>query len=386
MNIQTRIFFIFFVTKIILDFFSPFRELNMVIQLCLILPILTKASFIQFIINHKLNFVLVYFLFYIVVSHNIQSIKIFISVIFFCAFAFIGGSTNLNILIKKSKLIWKVGIISFLISLTLSVILGKYSKREFYNFEHVNLLGSYLVFLSIFYLIYYKYNDNRHLRVKSAFFPIAATFLSLSTGSFIAQLTAYIPAKYYKLKNITHLSFLLILVVVASYFITSSFSPDLHQKIFGTIDYFQKETSIKEFYQDSIHLNLDLFHAENSGSFTWRIFAYTFYLHNIFNQNLFNFLFGSGVESFLLFAPFAPHNDFIAIFLDFGLIGLLCFIIFLSRIFRMAIRNNFKILVVFIIFLILRLLFENVIYSSYLFSFISAIGGLLYGSLKLKKS
>jgi hypothetical protein len=205
--------------------------------------------------------------------------------------------------------------------------------------------------------------------------------LTLSTGAFVTQLTAFIPSKYYRLKNIRYLSVLLIITGISSYYITNSFSPDLHQKIFGSLNYFGKEISLREFYQESIHQNLELNDSENSGSFTWRIFSYTFYFHNIFHQNILNFLFGSGAESFFQFATFAPHNDFIAIFLDFGLVGLLCFLFFLFKMFKTAINRNFDILTSFIVFVLLRLTFENVIYSSYVFSLISAIGGLLYGTL-----
>jgi hypothetical protein len=251
------------------------------------------------------------------------------------------------------------------------------------------LLGTYFVFISIFCLIHYKYQKKAKITFES-FVGLPAnamlcSFLTLSTGAFVSQLTAYIPSKFYKLKKIVFLSILLIMFGLGCYFITKYVSPDLHHKIFGSINYF-KETSIGNFYQDSIHQNLELNDSENSGSFTWRIYSYTFYIHNIFSQKIINFLFGSGVESFLLFASFAPHNDFIAIFLDFGLFGLLCFVFFLSKLFKIAVKINFNILATFIVFLVLRLLFENVIYSSYVFSLITSIGGLLYGSVLPEKN
>ncbi|TDX12232.1 hypothetical protein EDB96_1285 [Flavobacterium sp. S87F.05.LMB.W.Kidney.N] len=372
----------FFATKIILDFFSPFRELNSVLQLCIIIPVVMDRNFLSFIIKRKLNFVLFYFLVYIFISGNAQSFKIFVAIILFCVFLFIGYKSNLHTISKKAKLIWRVGFICFLMSFTISVLTGRYSRREFYNFEHVNLLGTYLVFISIFYLIHYKEKNKKGGNIESSPFSlIIGSYLTLSTGAFVTQLTAFIPSKYYRLKNIRYLSILLIITGISSYYITNSFSPDLHQKIFGSLNYFGREISLREFYQESIHQNLELNDSENSGSFTWRIFSYTFYLYNIFHQNILNFLFGSGAESFFQFATFAPHNDFIAIFLDFGLVGLLCFLFFLFKMFKTAINSDFDILTSFVVFLLLRLAFENVIYSSYVFSLISAIGGLLYGTL-----
>lgn len=386
---KSKVLLSFFIIKIILDFFSPLRELNMVLQLCVLLPILTDKYFFRFLVIRKLNFVLAYFLIYVAISQNIQSVKIFTSVVFFCVFVFIGFKLNYTILIKKSKLIWRVAIFSFFTSLFISIFAGTYTKREFVNFEHVNLLGTYFVFLSLFFLIYYKYNNHLKLNTNqlesSPLILAVGSFLTLSTGAFVTQLIAFIPPKYYKWKNLISLSILLIFSITLCYFITKSVAPDLHQKIFGSLYYFGKEISINEFYQDTIHQNLELNNSANSGSFTWRIYSYTFYLHNIFNQNLLNFLFGSGVESFFLLASFAPHNDFIAVFLDFGLFGFLYFVLFLGRIFKIAIRYNNNILLIFLIFLILRLLFENVIYSSYVLSLITSIGGLLYGMLIQKK-
>ncbi|MDQ6531541.1 hypothetical protein [Flavobacterium sp. LHD-85] len=377
----------FFIIKIILDFFSPFRELNSVIQLCITLPILMDREFLNFIVKRKLNFVLLYFLLYVFISKNIQSVKIFIAVLFYCIFLFIGYKSTLNVIIKRSKIIWKVGLVCFFASLLISILTGRYSRREFYNFEHVNLLGTYFVFISIFYFIHYK-NKKKKVRSleSSSLSLVIASYLTLSTGAFVSQLTAFIPSRYYKLRNILYLSLLIIIAGIGSYYITDSVSPDLHQKIFGSINYFGKEISLKEFYQDSIHQNLELNDSENSGSFTWRIFSYTFYLYNIFHQDIINFLFGSGVESFFQYATFAPHNDFIAIFLDFGLVGLLCFLFFLFKLFKAAIRSNSKVLITFIVFLVLRLSFENVIYSSYVFSLITATGGLISGTLLRKNN
>ncbi|SFD00582.1 hypothetical protein [Flavobacterium phragmitis] len=372
----------FFIVKIILDFFSPFRELNIVLQLCFILPILLDRHFLNFIVKRKLNFVLLYFFFYVVISKNIQSVKIFIAVLLYCIFLFIGYKSIFNTIIKRSKLIWRVGLICFSVSLLISLFKGSYARREFYNFEHVNLLGTYFVFISLFYLIYYQDRKKNAYSIKFSSLNLAVgSYLTLSTGAFVTQITAFIPLKYYKLKNVLLLLIILIIAFVSFYYITNSVSPDLHQKIFGSINYFRKEISLKEFYQESIHQSLVLNESENSGSFTWRIFSYTFYLYKIFNQDFVNIVFGSGVESFLQYADFAPHNDFIAILLDFGLLGLFCFLSFLYKFFKMGIQSSSRVAIAFIVFVVLRLLFENVIYSSYVFSLITSLGGLLYGSL-----
>lgn len=380
----------FFIVKIILDFFSPLRELNLIVQLVILLPIVFHKSYLPFVLKRKFGFIIFYFLLYFLMSQNQESLKILLASIIFSICTFIGLRLKPKEISNLSRRVWKLSICSFFLSLLLSIALNKYSQREFYNFEHVNLLGTYVVFLSIFYFITLESNYGIYIHHKKKLYlqPINSVVIaasSLSTGAFVTQLISFIPLKYLKLKKLFYLFFSLFLIGIILFFLTFKFIPDLHVKLFGTFNYFMNEISFSEFYNESINQNLNLHDSKNAGSFTWRIYSYIFYLNQFFSQNFINILFGSGIASFKIFAEFAPHNDFIAIMLDFGIFGLILFILFLNRLFKSAIKYNVKPLNIFVLFLIFRFMFENVIYSSYVFSLLASIGGLLFGKLlKLK--
>lgn len=360
------------------------------LQILIVLPIILSKSFLDYLIAKKLTWLIFYFFIYVIISQNLTSVKIFISIIFFTVFAFIGSSIDYIELRPKARFIWFFGVICFAISLVVSIRNGIYFEREFFNFEHVNLLGSYMLFLSMFAFIGLENISITKLKLNSILgskmTPVFTSFLTLSTGTFLTQLTSFIPTKYYRLKNIVYLAVILIFGTFLIYLLTRSLSPDLHIKIFGTLNYFIEETTFSEFYKNSINRNLDLYNSVNSGSFTWRIYSYIFYIHQIFNRDVASFFFGSGLESYRLYANFAPHNDFIAIILDFGILGVTLFLTFLSKIFKYSIRKNLPFLTIFIVFGIMRFAFENLIYSSYLFSFICSIGGIIIGSTQFKKA
>ncbi|MCF6297288.1 MAG: hypothetical protein L3J08_04770 [Flavobacteriaceae bacterium] len=113
------------------------------------------------------------------------------------------------------------------------------------------------------------------------------------------------------------------------------------------------------------------YRAGGYGSLIWRIIYWTKIVFVFFEESLSTILFGKGIDSLTKgnmpyqFMTKDPHNDFIKVFFEFGLIGLLMFFNFLKNIFLMLKKN-----VNLIIILLVPLVFDNIIVN---FSFVLTI-------------
>lgn len=366
---------VFLMSKIFLDVFSPLREINILIELFFLILIIvqSRGSFVSSGSNFLL-FLTIIFIHGILFSLNLDGFRFYI-----CFLFLIGGflvPSNFSF-IELSKLLFavsKFGLSCLIINLVYSNLIGIYSNRMVWNFEHVNLFGTYIVFLAFLFILSIELNERFISNSKILFFKITYVLIGLfstSTGAFLILLMIFIPYRYFYLKNLLYFTLYSIIGLSMIFFVSKFYFPDFFHKVFGVYDVFQVYT-FEEFYDYSIRQDSkSLTEAmELGGSLTWRINTYLFFLFNAFNAPVLNILIGSGVSSYLDFAYFMPHNDFIAILLDFGIIGLTLLFLLIWSLYKKSIVLGFKSGVLFLVFFVLRLGFENCIYSTYVFSLI----------------
>uniref|UniRef100_UPI0037DD8408 hypothetical protein n=1 Tax=Zhouia sp. PK063 TaxID=3373602 RepID=UPI0037DD8408 len=379
-----------------MDIFSPIRELNLLMEVFIAIIIIFSTKRFSILRKYKSISIMLFTIIYLVISQfDMESIKYFVVVFFFLAVIAAVYSIKLNDLAITLKRVSIFSLVCIYLNLILSIGLGLYSQRMVYNFEHVNLFGTYIVFISILFMnsvmLYEKMGmpmSKKRLLIYKLLFVVAA-FLTTSTGAFLVQSLIFIPPKYFSLKRIIRLLLICMFGVVFLYYSTDLYLPKLHTKLFGVYDVFQAY-SFSEFYTYSINQDskaltqaMDL-----GGSFVWRLNTYLFYYHQYFNSGILKILFGGGVATYSDYAYFMPHNDFIALTLDFGILGLSLIIIFLIKNFKRATEKYYYPLLYLVIFICLRLGFENCMYSSYVFSTIITSMGItlacyqIYGSSK----
>lgn len=390
----------FLLVKLFLDFFSPFRNLNLAVEFILAVFPLLDREYRRVILSNGFIYAFCFFFMVLIISgFNEMSIKYFVNIFFLFSCIALSYMESREQMMIICKYLIKYGLLFCFSVILLSVLLGLYSSREVYNFEHVNLFGAYISFLSLSTVLLQFLNDSEvkgmtHALSDSYIFIcklsfLAVAFFSTSTGAFLSVMILLIPIRFFNFRNLGKLSIFGLILLAILYFASLYFVPDLHNKIFGVFKVFTEVLSFDEFVDLSIRGdNIGLTSAmQAGGSFTWRIFNYIFYLNNFFSASVGNILFGSGAGCYLLFNDYyLPHNDFIFILLDFGVLGLVLFGGLMVKLTSVAVANNFFPIKYFLIIFILRLGFENILVSSYLSSLLMCITGLLIGIYKKEYS
>ncbi|NME67671.1 hypothetical protein [Flammeovirga aprica] len=250
----------------------------------------------------------------------------------------------------------------FIIIYTYSLLVGKIALREIGFFEHVNLLGNVIVFLLIL-IIYF----DLPLKYKIALTLIG--FLSTSTGSFLITLTSFLPIRQINVRTF----FFYFLVSVFSFFcfylLLLTFNPILHNKVFGIFNVFQ-ELSFNEFLSEVRRgSSVQEINKSVTSSLVWRVYAWCkYYIYFLDKSSLCSMIFGHGVMNFkLVWDGIMPHNDFILILFDFGLIIFGLFIYTVFKIVWISCKKKNLVILFILLLFILRLFTENVIYSYYTF-------------------
>lgn len=358
---------IFLIVKIGLDFFTPFRESAFIISNVLLYGIIIIIFYINKKITikkrHIYEFLLVLTFFTIQVLLNADIIMLIKLMSFYLSFRilskifFMLTPEKLEDLSKKIILIVSITFFSVFI---MSVLNGKVLSREIGYFEHVNLLGNIIVFL-VLGVVYF----NLSMAYKILVFLMG--MLSLSTGSMLLSALVFIPVRKITIRNLTVYSLLIALSVFLLYFCLYYFSPILHSKIFGIFTVFDSYSFSDFFALVETNTPLNQMDVEVKSSLVWRVYAWMKYYIAIVETSFNNIFFGHGTMSFLeVWGGVMPHNDFILILYDLGIVFYLMLIPTLYKFYCIA-KNNKVILFIGVLFL-LRLFVENVIYSQYTFT------------------
>ncbi|MGH8492648.1 MAG: hypothetical protein ACRERR_06015 [Moraxellaceae bacterium] len=372
------VFIIFIVAKVFVDFLFPERWLSFALVgfFILLFPLLLRyASYPKFSLVAMMAF-------YVVVGGAIrtedweQALKFSVLWIYFYCFFSLVKRLSLSQRRVVAEYVLRAVFIAFCANYIISVFRYNVADREFYVFEHVNLLGSYLVAACILLPVIAS-TRGAGLLYKGG--VVVCTFLSTSTGALACVLLSSLNVGRLSVRSV---GFLILAVVgggVASYFFTESQAYDLHVKLFGPIQ-LVLNGELPEIYRSAkLGLTLSAFDEAYQSSLTWRFYAYSYYFVELGSRSLWALFWGGGVGSFsTIYNGYMPHNDFILVLVDFGIIGLALFFLLLKRLHAMLLAAGPEFRIIFWV-LVVRLLTENNIYSFYLMSFaltvIALVGG-----------
>lgn len=262
----------------------------------------------------------------------------------------------------------------------LSMALGLTATRDFWNFEHANLLGSYILVMLL--PVNYILSNSRTLTfgpiLKVTFVVMAC--LTTSTGAMVLSLAVYLRTRKVSLTRMLSPIILGCILLCAGLGALYLFNGSIFEKIVAPFVLVSNGgwTSLTHAAQNAG--GITKFAEDQQGSFTWRIYAGLVYWFYVLKQGWFNTFAGNGVGGYVeVWNGAMPHNDFMLILIDFGAVFLVFIMYNVMRLISKTITFRPEWLFV-VIALILRLLLENNIYSYYIMSSSVVFCSIIFGA------
>lgn len=355
------------VIKIFLDMFVPAREFNFAMTgaIALILVFTARRIFIsQRGLMLILTFLFLTFVGSLQTGDWVAGLRWIVLPLFFWGTYIHATGLAPDVRIRTSFFILGVAFLLFAGNLILSMANGMYQTRELWNFEHVNLAGSYILSLAPVCLMLVKSKNIPTIWARLLFVLSA---LTTSTGALVASLLL-LPKRLFSDGRVGAVRLISSLVTVIFILILAwAFVPELSDKISSPFAFFQQFGlfGVIDFARAGGSLyNLG---DQYSGSATWRLYAYVVYIENIYNRGIAELLLGQGFGAFVdVFDGYMPHNDFLLVVSDHGILGLAW--ITLALVSLRESYTNREVWVPLMAIVFLRLVAENNIYSFYLMS------------------
>ncbi|MBN3966974.1 hypothetical protein IMW75_17045 [Pseudomonas gregormendelii] len=282
---------------------------------------------------------------------------------------------------SAASIILKLFIISFVFNYGLSWAVASPINREFYNFEHANLLGSYvLISLTLVYCLKLP----RHSFISRVKILAAAVFTT-STGAALLATVSFFDFKKYNVKNCFVIALTLTCSLIALYMVLQLYSPLYFSKIFGPFTLIADGKLGELGNLARAGIPIQELGDKYQSSLAWRFYAYYIFIDFIGTQNLYTLFFGAGFWGFSkAWSGIMPHNDFILALIDFGVLGFGALVTAFYQAFKFVAKKC-KNITPLLLILTFRLLFENNIYSFYLTSSLVMYTIVLYFYVTSKK-
>tara|TARA_R110002094_G_scaffold3065_1_gene11199 strand:- start:526 stop:1251 length:726 start_codon:yes stop_codon:yes gene_type:complete len=215
---------------------------------------------------------------------------------------------------------------------------------------HSNHLA-YVLAICIYFLVYQK-PFNKGVRVLCLIFLLGSLVLTKSSGGMVVILALLLYNIFSSRKISSGKKLMLVISFIATVALVISFSDKVAVQLYTFIDFDW------EFIMTRVS-------DENFGGYNsviWRLVYWIVTLFAFFSENFLTVIFGVGIDSLTKgnmpysFMYTDPHNDFIKILVEFGLMGLFLFFILLKKIYNVT-NKNFNVFILIII----PMLFGNAI-------------------------
>lgn len=297
-----------------------------------------------------------------------------------------GRSMSRAALCRAFNVLLALFVVCFCGNYLLSAFLGNLASREFWNFEHANLLGSYVLIMLIPINFLATEGGRRYgmTLVKVVFVGIA--FLTTSTGSLVLMLPALIRERKASVTRFALMAVSACAVSIFSVVVLYLFDKPTYDKIAAPF-YLISGGGWNQLVQSARGASgITHFASDQQGSFTWRIYADLVYGFYLANEGFERLLTGNGIGGFAqVWNGAMPHNDFVLLLIDFGAPFLVLTVIYILRLLRYTAHYLPQWRIVIIIFVI-RLAFENNIYSYYVLSSGVIFSALVIGALSRRET
>ena len=265
----------------------------------------------------------------------------------------------------------------FLLLIFVILLFSLISRNYFVLGDNVRLSGMFtnpnnfsLMSFSLLFFI----NEEKEIFFKIFLYIFIA--IILITTSTLGAIIAFFLSFLYKYRMKPH-RLLVIFMIVLSFVLAkqmfSSKPSQLHNRLVNQFKVI--EHNLPEIYRnDDIDFGqLANIYGEENISGIYRLKLWTDVVHVLMDQKLGNLIIGNGIGSSLKLLSNLPHNEYLRVMLELGIVGfllnaILCFIIY----FRMS-RNYRYIFVLLALFSLTENIFDNFLFMSIFIFFITTV-------------
>lgn len=292
--------------------------------------------------------VLVFFGIHSVISGGIQLVFLKGLLRYFAYFSFALYASTLS----KSviSLLFKTTILFFIFTLPLAIYQIKTLGRYQNIFSHANHF-SYVLMICFYYVLKYK-AFKPSIRPIIMFILIISLILASSSGAILTVLILLLYHYFSKAKRNFFkfaFSFLVLVVVILGISFTEKISSQIESLQYLNLDFIYEKAKVYE--------------PGGYGSLVWRLIYWMQILQSFLANNAFVLFFGEGIDTLTKsnylysFMYTDPHNDYLKVLVEFGILGLTLLFALLAKIY--FIFKKFDILIM----LMVPLFFANIIVS-----------------------
>jgi len=266
-------------------------------------------------------------------------------------FSYFSFALYVGTLSKKAiSLLFKAIILFFIFSLPLAIyqinVLGRYQNI----FAHANHF-SYVLMICFYYVLKYKV-FKKSVRPIIMFILIVSLILGASSGAILTVLLLLLYHYFFKTKR-NFFKFAFSFLVLAGVILAISFTEKISIQI----------ASLQYLDWDFIYEKAKVYEPGGYGSFLWRLIYWMQILQSFLANNAIVLFFGEGIDTLTknnYLYPFMytdPHNDYLKVLVEFGLLGLTLLFALLARVY--LILKSLDVLII----LMCPLFFANIIVS-----------------------
>lgn len=219
--------------------------------------------------------------------------------------------------------------------------LGRYRN----TWDHSNHLA-YVLTMSTYFFIFHQPFKNKKVNLFFVIGLIVSLILTKSTGGLLVLLAllGYNAIKSKKITFFKKLTFLALFLIGGLLAINFSvkISEQLDSINFLTYEFVMERVRI--YTIDGVN------RAGGFGSFVWRIIYWSKLMYTFFSESFLQITFGVGVDHLTKgYMPYEfmdkdPHNDFIKVLLEYGVLGILLFLRFFRKLYKIL-NKNFNIII-----------------------------------------
>lgn len=236
-------------------------------------------------------------------------------------------------------------VLTFPVSIFQTVNIGRYQNLV----GHSNHLA-YILSMLIYFLLFNKPFRNKKINIVSIILISVSLILTQSTAGLLI-IVALLAYNGFVSNQISILNkFLFTITPIVGVILAINISEKIAFQ-FESLNYlnleFIEDRAFK-FTEDGI------VRAGGHGSFIWRIIYWFSIVHEFLSESITKITFGLGVDHLTQgnmpykFLRQDPHNDFVKALVEFGAIGLLLFISFFYKVFKIV-KKNFNIIILMIV-------------------------------------
>lgn len=238
-------------------------------------------------------------------------------------------------------------IIAFYFVLTIPVGIYQFFEWGRYRntWDHSNHLA-YVLSMSIYFFVFHKPFKNKRINLFCIIGLMISLILTTSTGGLLVLLAllAYNAVKSKRISSAKKLTLFITLIIVTLLAVNFSekIAYQLNSVNFLTWDFIKERIEI--YTIDGVN------RAGGFGSFVWRIIYWSKLVATFFSEPFLQVTFGVGVDHLTKgnmpyeFMDKDPHNDFIKVLLEYGVIGMLLFLSFFRKMY-IVMNKNFNIII-----------------------------------------